>query len=137
MNISNLVFSASFLDLGFIKSILLFLGSGLGGLGALYINRYFQHPLQKLLPVRVIGSSAAVYGFMGAEISTCLLSVYRQATKKYNRVEKHVAQLSIASTLNLCIVRLLQFAYQLSIEGDEKVGHFGGFVTGALFSFML
>jgi membrane associated rhomboid family serine protease len=136
LNVSNLVFSALSLDLGFLKSTILFIGSGLAGLGTLYWRRE-RNPLHRLIPMRVIGSSAAVYGFMGAEICTSIRTLIHRTTRKYNRMEKHNAHIAIAQTMNITIVRVLQIVYQLSMEGDEKYAHLGGFLGGAFLSFIL
>jgi hypothetical protein len=74
---------------------------------------------------------------MGAEISTCIHTVFQQYQGKHTRIQKLQRQLHIAQSLNLVILRVLQLVYQISTEGDEKIGHLGGLFTGALLSLLL
>jgi membrane associated rhomboid family serine protease len=137
MNISNLVFSALYLDMGILKSCILYLGSGLSGLLSLYIHNNKKNAFERLIPVRVIGNSCCVYGFMGGEMCSCIQKLFLLFKKKYHRLEKHVKEYEIAHTLNVLLIRSIQLIYQLSTEGDEKIGHLGGFVGGALLYLLL
>ncbi|HZZ97659.1 MAG TPA: rhomboid family intramembrane serine protease [Jatrophihabitantaceae bacterium] len=106
VNMVSLAFVGPYLErsLGVWRYLSLYLLAALGGSAAIYA---FGSPL-----VPVIGASGALFGLLGA----CLVLVRR---------------LNLDLQWILMII-VLNFTFTFSVAGISRLGHIGGFVTGAL-----
>ncbi|MGH8861949.1 MAG: rhomboid family intramembrane serine protease [Jatrophihabitantaceae bacterium] len=106
VNMLSLVFVGPYLEhaIGRWRFGLLYLVSALGGSAAVYA---FGSPL-----VAVVGASGALFGLLGA----CLVLVRR-------------LNLDLQYLVGIVVVN---FALTFSVAGISRLGHIGGFVTGAL-----
>jgi membrane associated rhomboid family serine protease len=106
VNMMSLVFVGPYLEreIGWWRFALVYAVSALGGSAAIYA---FGAPL-----VPVVGASGALFGLLGA----CLVLV-----RRLNLDLQYLAG-----------VIVLNFAFTFSVAGISRLGHIGGFVTGAL-----
>lgn len=106
VNMISLVFVGPYLEreIGSVRFTAVYLLSALGGSVAVYA---FGSPL-----ISVVGASGAIFGMLGA----CLVLV---------------RQLGLDLQWLIGIV-VLNFVFTFSVSGISRLGHVGGFVTGAL-----
>lgn len=106
VNMMSLVFVGPYLEreIGWWRFAAVYLLSALGGSAAVYA---FGSPL-----VAVVGASGALFGLLG----TCLVLVRR-------------LNLDLQYLVGIIV---LNFALTFSVAGISRLGHLGGFVTGAL-----
>jgi membrane associated rhomboid family serine protease len=106
VNMLSLVFVGPYLEreIGWWRFALIYALSALGGGAAIYA---FGAPL-----VPVVGASGALFGLLGA----CLVLVRR-------------LNLDMQYLIGVIV---LNFAFTFSVAGISRLGHIGGFVTGAL-----
>jgi membrane associated rhomboid family serine protease len=106
VNMLSLVFVGPYLEreVGWWRFTIVYVLSALGGSAAVYA---FGSPL-----VPVVGASGALFGLLGA----CLTLVRR-------------LNLDLQYLVGIIV---LNFAFTFSVPGISRLGHIGGFVTGAL-----
>ncbi len=106
VNMLSLVFVGPYLEreIGWWRFLLVYVVSALGGGAAIYA---FGAAL-----VPVVGASGALFGLLGA----CLVLVRR-------------LNLDLQYLIGIIV---LNFAFTFSVAGISRLGHIGGFVTGAL-----
>jgi membrane associated rhomboid family serine protease len=106
VNMLSLIFVGPYLEreIGWWRFALVYAVSALGGGAAIYA---FGAPL-----VPVVGASGALFGLLGA----CLVLVRR---------------LNLDPQYLIGVI-VLNFAFTFSVAGISRLGHIGGFVTGAL-----
>jgi membrane associated rhomboid family serine protease len=106
VNMMSLLFVGPYLEreIGRWRFTALYVLSALGGSAAIYA---FGSPL-----VPVVGASGAIFGLLGA----CLVLVRR-------------LNLDLQALVGIIV---LNFVFTFSVAGISRLGHIGGFVTGAL-----
>ncbi|KAI8915716.1 hypothetical protein EDD86DRAFT_243699 [Gorgonomyces haynaldii] len=165
-NWSSIFYSALNLDLGFFRSSVLFLASGIGGAlvqvvsddlpnAHLHLIKFFKsiwnrQPVLSLKRYYLCGSSAATFGFMGAEVGYYIKHISRLYTNKQYR-KRFNAEQEVAQSLVMLLTRVGSLCLQcywiyypptddsLVFLALPKVGfhsHVGGFAIGLALSFL-
>ncbi|KAI8899598.1 hypothetical protein BC833DRAFT_585214 [Globomyces pollinis-pini] len=91
----------------------------------------------------VCGSSAACYGFIGAELSTFISRLNTIKSKRYSHKDKQDAEFEFAQLATMVVFRLMQFGleiFSMTQQSEVNYGmvsiahsaHIGGFLSGIL-----
>jgi membrane associated rhomboid family serine protease len=128
---------------------MLFYGSVISGSVSIIIEKMYQRQTKSIFlktfprlfqtTFSVCGSSAATYGFIGAEFGMICIELVRMKKKKLGSIQKLRAEQKMADLLFSAMIRICYIGievYFMFTESQPFIGHsshIGGFIFGFLY----